>query len=451
ELRAETEERLARVRAGMRVTNHDSKRLHRDGHQVDVAESISVIPSVSGEPSGFSAVMRDITERKRVELELRHLLADSQRRERWLSAMSEVRVALFAGSGREHWMGIVTRRVLELLDADGVMILLPAPDTEDTLVVEARRGDNLMLDIGDLVPASVSLAGTAYTTGQVVVSENFHADSPAPPEILERVPIGPVVIAPLTSSSGPAGVLVVSRAPGRTAFDPEDVRLIESFAQQAGLGMEFAVAQAERAQFALVADRERIARDLHDHVIQRLFAVGMSLQAAAHSIGDERALQRIEDCVEELDATIRDVRGTIFSLEIQATAHVETSVRSRILDVASMAAPALGFQPRLQFDGPIDTRVPKDMVHDILAVVREALSNTARHAEANQVEVKVSVGDDLVIDVTDDGRGAGDRTRSSGLSNLRARAEARHGSMSIGDGPKGRGTRVQWRVPLPAG
>ncbi|MHB8595147.1 MAG: sensor histidine kinase, partial [Acidimicrobiales bacterium] len=235
---------------------------------------------------------------------------------------------------------------------------------------------------------------------------------------------------------------------GRPPFTAEDVRLVESFAQQAGLGIELAESQDERAQFALLADRERIARDLHDHVIQRLFAVGMSLQAAAHSIHDQRTLDRIENSVEELDATIRDVRGTIFSLELQATRHLETSTRSRILDVASSAAPGLGFQPRLQFDGPIDTKVPEEMVPDMLAVVREALSNATRHARATTVEIHVEVDDEVVIVVTDDGRGAAERTRSSGLANMQARAEGRGGSMAVGGGHRGKGTSIEWRVPL---
>lgn len=225
--------------------------------------------------------------------------------------------------------------------------------------------------------------------------------------------------------------------------------MVETLAQQAELALEFASAQSDRDQLALIADRERIARDLHDHVIQRLFAVGMALQAATHSITDSRALERINDSVEELDATIRDVRSTIFSLEIRAAQRVESSTRSRILDVASMAAESLGFQPRLQFDGPVDTRVPEEMVPDVLAVVRESLSNTARHAAASTVEVRIVVKDELVITVTDDGKGLEGATRSSGLANLRARAEGRSGTMLVSSTGE-RGTRLEWRVPLPA-
>jgi len=268
------------------------------------------------------------------------------------------------------------------------------------------------------------------------------------PQPDDRSLLGPLIMAPIATSHGIGGLIAVSRAPSRQEFDAEDVRMVESFAQQAALAVEIARAQTDRDQLALIADRERIARDLHDHVIQRLFAVGMSLQAAAHSITDTRTLERISESVEELDATIRDVRSTIFSLELRATQRVEMSARSRILDIVSKAADVLGFQPRLQFDGPVDTRVPDEMVHDLLAVVRECLSNTARHAGASTVSVKVEVHGDLVITVQDDGRGPEGATRSSGLANLRARAEARGGSMTMGRAGE-RGTRVEWRVPLP--
>ncbi len=448
ELRSEVEERMARVRSGLRVPSHDTRRVRQDGTQVDVAEAMSLVTDVSGDPAGFSAVLRDITERKRGELELRHLLAESQRRERWLTAMSEVRLALFADAEMEDWLTLVTRRVSELVDADGALVTLPSETAPDTLVVAAVSGLSV-LGLGDEVPVELSLAGRVFNEGVAVVSADLASDSPAPAELLADSAVGPVALAPMVNSAGPAGVLLVTRLPGRDAFGPEDVRLVESFGQQAGLGMELARAQQEHAQFALVADRERIARDLHDHVIQRIFAVGMSLQAAANSVTDTRVLERIEESVEELDATIRDVRSTIFSLELQATEHVESSARSRILDVASLAAPALGFQPRLQFEGPIDTRLPEEMVPDVLAVVREALSNTARHAGATMVQVRVRVAEDeLVIEVLDDGKGAEGRTRSSGLANLRARAEGRKGTMAIGPGRSGRGTRIEWRAPL---
>jgi signal transduction histidine kinase len=173
----------------------------------------------------------------------------------------------------------------------------------------------------------------------------------------------------------------------------------------------------------------------------------MALQAASRSISDAPALDRIGESIEELDATIRDVRSTIFSLALRTTDRVGTSTRARLLDVTSLAAPGLGFQPRLQFDGPVDTKVPEELVPDALAVVREGLSNAARHARASRVEVRVDVTNDLTITVTDNGVGIGTITRTSGLANLRARAAARGGSMTVEKVDK-RGTRLRWQVPL---
>jgi signal transduction histidine kinase len=175
--------------------------------------------------------------------------------------------------------------------------------------------------------------------------------------------------------------------------------------------------------------------------------VGMALQAASRTITDAPALGRIGESIEELDATIRDVRSTIFSLALRTDDRVGTSTRARLLDVTSLAAQGLGFQPRLQFDGPVDTKVPEEFVTDALAVVREGLSNAARHARASRVEVRVDVNGALTITVTDNGVGIGTIARASGLANLRARAEARGGSMTVERVEK-RGTRLRWQVPL---
>jgi len=373
--------------------------------------------------------------------ELRRLLIETQRRERWLEAISEIRLSLLGGGSLEEWLEMIAGQVCALADSEHAAILV-ASENPGQMSLAAEGGGRVdgLLDepasVQEPIFSSVLSSGATWTSPGAGVPAGSPASS------------GPLVVAPVTTTHGAGAVLVVSRAAGRAEFDTEDLRMVESFAQQASLALEIARAQGDREQLALIADRERIARDLHDHVIQRLFAVGMSLQAAAHSITDSRALERISDSVEELDATIRDVRSTIFSLELRATERVETSTRSRILDIASMASDGLGFQPRLQFDGPVDTRVPEEMVPDLLAVVREALSNTTRHASASTVEVRVEVHHDLVLTVTDDGVGPEGATRSSGLANMRARAESRDGSMSIGPAD-GRGTRIEWRVPLP--
>ena len=432
----------------MHVPSRDTVRLHKNGHEIEVAEALSLIREPTGVSTGISAVLRDITIRKRAERELRRLLVDGQRRERWLGAISEVRLSMLAGGRIEQWLALIARRASELADADGITVSVVTGSDHARLEVLATHGAPVAQHRGQFLPIEGSAAGQVFTSGRSTVTTDpasvLSVDQP------DAVPagLGPLLLVPITTSHGNDGVLGVVRPVGRAGFSPEEIRVVESFGQQAGLAIELDRAQNDREELAVMVDRERIARDLHDHVVQRLFAVGMALQAASRSVDDAAALDRIGESIEELDATIRDVRSTIFSLALRTSDRVGASTRARLLDVTSMAAQGLGFQPRLQFDGPVDTKVPEELVPDVLAVVREGLSNATRHARASKVEVRVDVHGDLTITVTDNGVGMGDSTRSSGLANLRARAEARGGSMTVGAGDK-RGTRLLWRVPLP--
>ncbi len=447
-LRADVEEQMARVRGGMHIPTRDTVRLHENGHEIEVAEALSLIRNPTGAATGISAVLRDITARKQAERELRRLLVDGQRRERWLGSISEVRLSMLAGGGLAQWLALIARRASELSDADGITVSVVAKNDHTRLEVIATHGALVTPWRGKLLSIADSAAGRVFTSSRSMVTTE--PSSVLDGDVPDAVPagLGPLLLVPITTSHGNDGVLGVVRQVGRAGFSPEEIRVVESFGQQAGLAIELDRAQHDREQLAVMDDRERIARDLHDHVVQRLFAVGMALQAASRSIADTAALERIGESIEELDATIRDVRSTIFSLALRTTDRVGTSTRARLLDVTSMAAQGLGFQPRLQFDGPVDTKVPEELVPDVLAVVREGLANTARHAKASRVEVRVDVHDDLTITVTDNGVGVNDSTRSSGLANLRARAVARGGSMTVGTGDK-RGTRLCWRIPLP--
>jgi PAS domain S-box-containing protein len=444
--RAELEELLSRVRIGIRVPPVDTTRVHRDGSVVDVSLRVSLVRDPQGQPIGFAALMRDIGDRKRADDELRRLLVFAQRRERWLEAIAEIRLALLSVTTLDDSLALIVHRAAELADADSVTVSVPADDP-DRVVVRAGVGELAQPFVGEEFPLDRSLVGHVLQAGRSIVSSDVATDDGEWSEVMDRAAIGPLVAVPLTTSTGLAGVLAVARSRGREPFAPADVQLLEHFAGQAGLAIDLARVRADMEQLAVLADRERIARDLHDHVIQRLFAVGMGLQAAANSIAEVGVRQRIAESVEELDATIREVRSAIFSLELRATAKVEASTRSRILDVVSHASKSLGFQPRLQFDGPVDTTVPDRLVPDLLAVLREALSNAARHAEATIVEVRLEVHDELVVTVSDNGIGIGETTRTSGLANLRARAEAHGGTMTVGANA-GRGTRLEWRVPL---
>jgi PAS domain S-box-containing protein len=447
-LRTDVEEQMARVRGGMHVPTRDTVRLHKNGNEVEVAEALSLIREPAGASTGISAVLRDITARKRAERELRRLLVDGQRRERWLGSISDVRLSMLGGGGIGQWLALIAQRASELADADGIIVTVAAENDDTVLEVIATHGALMTPWRGRRISIEGSAAGRVFTSGRSTVTTDPSSVLGVDQPDALSTGLGPVLLVPIATSHGNDGVLGVVRLDGRAAFSPEEVRVVESFGQQAGLAIELDRAQNYREQLAVMGDRERIARDLHDHVVQRLFAVGMALQAASHSIAEGPALERIGESIEELDATIRDVRSTIFSLALRTSDRAGTSTRARLLDVTSLAAQGLGFQPRLQFDGPVDTKIPEDFVPDVLAVVREGLSNTTRHAKASRVAVHVDVHDGLTITVTDNGVGMGASTRSSGLANLRARAEARGGSMTVGTGDT-RGTRLRWQVPLP--
>ncbi|MGF7238826.1 MAG: PAS domain S-box protein [Frankia sp.] len=222
------------------------------------------------------------------------------------------------------------------------------------------------------------------------------------------------------------------------------------------LRADAALATARAAQ-EVMADRDRIARDLHDMVIQRIFGAGMALQGIAGLVTLPKAVTRIESVIGELDTTIRELRTAIF--ELHRDHQDVTSLRARLLDLASTAAQALGFSPTVRFDGPIDAAVPDDVAIHLLAAAREALSNVARHAHATRAEVTVSAGSELVLRVSDNGRGLGQVTRTSGLRNMRERAEEFGGTCEVvspagsdattgSSATAGSGTRLEWRIPL---
>ncbi|WP_421119655.1 PAS domain S-box protein [Aquihabitans daechungensis] len=203
--------------------------------------------------------------------------------------------------------------------------------------------------------------------------------------------------------------------------------------------------QAAQQAVLLAEDHDRLARDLHDTVIQRLFAAGLSLQAVVAMAPDERIRTRLETTVADLDATIRELRNAIFAL--QAPAPGPSGVRGRILDVVTEASASLPFEPRIQFDGAVET-IDERILEHLLPTLREALSNVAKHARASSVRVSVSVGDDVVLEVLDDGVGVPDEVfGGQGIPNLVRRAEKLGGTAAIGAAPTGAGCRLAWRVP----
>jgi signal transduction histidine kinase len=233
-------------------------------------------------------------------------------------------------------------------------------------------------------------------------------------------------------------------------FTDVDEELVVGLASAAGIAIQNARLHERLQEATLLEERDRIARDLHDKVIQRLFATGLTLQGAARLSVRPEVASRLEQAVLDLDDTVREIRTTIFQLEVTRLGR-RPSLRTEVLGLTEELAPTLGFSPSVRFDGPVDTLVPAELQEPALAVLREALSNVARHAGASSADVTVSAGDALTLSVQDDGRGI-DEGRSAhaggrGLPNLRARAERLGGKCAVGPG-SGSGTRLVWTVPL---
>ena len=236
--------------------------------------------------------------------------------------------------------------------------------------------------------------------------------------------IGPVIALPLTGSGTPRGALLAGRLGGRTAFSLAELDMAATFAGHAAVALELADARAANDRLALLEDRDRIARDLHDHVIQRLFAAGLTVQSVLSGpVPDGTA--RLNRVVDDIDETIRQIRTSIFALQ---TPRGGADARVELLSTLDEIAPTMSATPHIRFFGPIDSVVTADLLDDVQAVLREALSNAARHAGADLLQVDLTVADGwLTLTVIDDGVGIGQPLRRSGLGNLQTRAERRGG------------------------
>lgn len=377
-----------------------------------------------------------------VAIENARLYALAHRRERWLAATAEITSVLLGEVRRTDALALVARRAREMAEAELALVLLYDTDAEQFTVEVVDGVDEQARGlVGTVLPAADTSFGAAIAEGRHdQVDDLGHA---APWPALLRT--GPAVISPLATAETLHGVLVVAHRPERGGGASDDeVALLGSFAGQAALAMERARGQEERELLVVLEDRERIARDLHDVVIQRLFATGLQLQSAAPMMTRPEVAKRINAAVDDLDATIRDIRRTIFELRTPMTAALRTEIREAV----ELAAESLGFRPHLELTGPVDSAVPDAVRPDLTAVLREALSNAVRHAQASRVTVAVRVdGGQVSVTVTDDGVGCDPATARGGLVNLRERAEGHGGIFTVGR-VEPHGTEVCWTVPL---
>jgi signal transduction histidine kinase len=370
-------------------------------------------------------------------------------RQQWLEASAEIRTELLSGASDEDALDLVARRTMELTRSDFTVIVL-GPDAETgSFVVKAQctNGKNGAEDV-DLLgyrtgPRHPLLSDVAEGRAVVLteLSEEMLQNSAFP-----GWRYGPTVAVPMRSQDAVIGVLVSLRRAGGPAFETSEVPLLTSFAEQATLALELGEKNRTQRQLDVFADRDRIARDLHDHVIQRLFATGLQLQSTLRRITDDGARSRVQQAVSELDVTIREIRTSIFDLHA-ADPSTASSVRRALLDTANEAAAGSGIVPTTRIDGAVDTLVPAQVGAHAVAVVREAVSNAIRHGHPTAVTLTVEAGRELVIDVLDDGAGIEPDQARSGLRNLEQRAAECGGTFSVRPEPSG-GTRLVWRVPL---
>ena len=379
-----------------------------------------------------------------VAIENARLYEEARRRQRWLQASAEVTRRLLSGADSGGVLDLVTQEVLEMSGADLAVLALPEAE-HSHLVVRHAAGEDAAGTYGMVLP-DTSLSADVLATGEPVTVEEFSQDERVAQVARERMALGPAVIFPLGGPGNVRGVLTVGRRPGSMPLTSAAVEMIGSFAAQAGVALELADARRDAEQITVLQDRERIARDLHDLVIQRLYATGMSLQGAMPLISRPEAADRVSRAVDALDDTIGDIRSAIFALQARHDVK-HASLRERILEVTDEMTGLLGFAPSLSLTGDLGEHVPEEIAAHMLGALRESLSNAARHAGASRVEVIVDGEADLVLVVRDDGVGLRDITRRSGLANLADRAEQLGGTLKVGSADGG-GTELLWQVPL---
>jgi len=379
-----------------------------------------------------------------VAIENARLYEEARRRQRWLQASAEVTRRLLSGAEPGEVLDMVTQQVLEMSGADLAVLALPENGRRE-LVIRHAAGLDADQARGLALPPG-SLSAHVLATGEPVSVAEFSQDERVAAVARAAMSLGPATVFPLGGSGNVRGVLTVGRRPGSMPLAPAAAEMVESFAAQAGIALELAEVRRDAEQVTVLLDRERIARDLHDLVVQRLYATGMSLQGAMPLITRPEASDRVSRAVDALDETIREIRTAIFALQVPLNTS-RAGTREQILDISREMTEPLGFAPSLSLNGDLD-RVPADIAEQMLVALREALANAARHARASHVQVTIEAGPDLVLVVTDNGTGMTGSTRRSGLANLAERAVQLGGTVQFGPADDA-GTELRWKVPLP--
>lgn len=381
-------------------------------------------------------------------IENARLTEERRRRRRWSEVFAAIRVALLSGSDSDAALLLIAAGARELTGGDAVLLLLPDPAApQEQLVVVVADGRDAAELRGLRTPVAGSIAGQVYRSGRSMSVADVADPDSHEPAFDDHGGYGPAVLAPL---GGPRemGVLVVAKLAGTSALSPEATAFAVDFAGHAALALRMDEVQRAQQDVALLADRERIGRDLHDQVIQRLFATGMGLESITRQVSTPALQARLRRAVDDLDQTVRDIRRTIF--ELQEPLDGPQTLRQQIIAVLETAMGTSQLNIEVRVADSVDAVVPPEVSGHALAVLREAVTNVIRHARATTLSVSVTAADRLCIEVTDDGVGFPAGGRRSGLANLDERAKRLGGELHLDRNP-GAGARLVWDVPLPRG
>lgn len=364
------------------------------------------------------------------------LYEESRSRQRWLEATGEISAELLGGTEVHEVLRLVATRAAELTGADDALIALPE-SPGGALAVTVCAGPDAEALTGRRIPLDGSTSGA-------VLRDHVPRSVPNLAYGL-GVDLGPALAVRLRSGESTAGVLVAIRAPGAALFDEHELQLVSAFADQAALALRDAESQAARRELDVAVDRDRIARDLHDHVIQRLFAVGLGIEGTRRTADSPVVTARLTGHIDQLQDVIEEIRSAIFALHGRPGAG--RGLRARLQNAITDGCADSAIRTTVRLSGAFD-RVPSGLAEHAEAVVREAVSNVLRHARAAELAVTVSLDEDLVVEVSDTGIGMPEAVARSGLRNLEQRAAEAGGSLRL-ERPAGGGTCLRWTVPVP--
>jgi signal transduction histidine kinase len=366
---------------------------------------------------------------------------------KWMEASREITTALLS-SAEPHRrpLELIAERVRALTNAEQAIVLLPADaeppdDAIDTLVVSAAVGVHAADVMGRQVPVDGSTSGEVFRSGEPLITESLSYPIQAFSDVGQR----PAILTPLRAHDHIAGVIAIARGGDQPPFDDTDLDLANDFATHAAIALVLASAREDARALTILAERERIAHDLHDHVIQRLFAAGMDLQGTLARARSPEVAERLNRTLDDLQTIIEEIRTTIFQLK--SPLRNNGDFRQGIQRVVADLTENRDMVTTMRMHGPM-TAVGGELAGHAEAVTAEAVSNVLRHSGASRLTVEVSVADMFVLDITDNGCGIPvDNSRKSGLANMEYRAQQLGGACEISNPPEG-GTRVHWVAPL---